>query len=398
MQPEDPKVRPRSRELLTILLALLPLAGAWLCSYLLFEYAKVGRHRAAYDLLRSDEDLFEQTYDRRDALPGAAAEIRWIGSATEPAHMAIIGSSPTARGIAREASRELAEGRSLDISKVWSFVTPIDRSLDTLKTVHEIQPVDVAVLECGFAFANDYMLGHRMESGLFKSDWNPTFPLHDSRLRALRSALGLPPIELGTAEQYGLRRRYLQRQLTARRWLELPPVDGYEEREEGTSSNPKLLGNYLLSHVLRRVATFARENAIGLIVFVPPGLHPVLWYGDGDYGNGGVDPSSESRRALRAIAYLERFKVLDYHDYTEDQGLFSDPLHLNPRGALEFSSTFFADLERVVASKGEDVAYEIRVRGEEPNDAGDARTGTAPTKGRVLSSARSSSGLRPDLE
>ena len=94
-----------------------------------------------------------------------------------------------------------------------------------------------------------------------------------------------------------------------------------------------------------------------MLVYVPPTLRPILSFALDD--DGWVDPSGQSRRALRAVADARGFKVLDYRDWSDDQALFRDPLHLNTGGAGEFSARFFRDLERVLRSDGADVAYQL---------------------------------------
>lgn len=349
------------RELLAIPLALVPLLLAWITSWLLYEQAGIGRHRALYDLLRSDESLLAETFAPRAPVETAAREVRWRGRPKRRANVMIVGTSPTRWGLVREAARPLERALGLEVHKLTTNVAPIDGMLDRVRTIHALEPIDVAVVECSLSFLNDYILGFRDEVEAFKGDWNENVPVYDADVLAMETALGLPEKEPGRPAQHRARVRALKPRLDANLWAVGSEGDRDEFVEHPTSvtDDPRVLECHVASYVLGRVADLCRAEGIGLVVYVPPAYRSLLLYAPQGEDGPRLDPAPHARRTLRAAARAGGFKVLDYHDFERDRGRFRDAVHLNSIGAARLSERFFADLERVLASAGADVAYEV---------------------------------------
>lgn len=358
---------------LSIGAAIIPLGVALVCTWVLYEFAGIGVPRDFYDLIRSEESLYNETYRRNGSTgqPRAVYAPRWVGKEDEPLNMLLIGTSPSMHAVLPGEADKLEDELHVEFYNVARSSFLLYRYYGELRILSSLIDIDIVLLEYSLLASSDYHFTYMVSGNRWKKDVLDE-EIHDA-MDALRQVW-----KGGKYTRYddSSKNYDAMYEKTRNNWLKVianpdePRIKPWKDgayrtaadrriQRHGTSDVASedmglLRTNYVALTVLERIYEFCVENQIALVIYVPPLSPEVTSSIDMPLGDAVMQ---YTRNALRYFSWRYNVKVFDYYDRYDELSFFNDPIHIRRDPAFEFSKELFKDLSEFMAAENKNYTY-----------------------------------------
>jgi len=281
-------MRLRHRYAASIVAAVIPLAIALTLTWALYVYAGIGKPRALYDVLRSNENLYQSVIasDKETSESHDTYEPKWQGTADEPLTVVFIGTSPTMHGVIPTSANEMEEDLNLRVYNMGRSNWHYYNYYDYVKVIDSLADVDIFVMEYNFALTSDHRLAFKYKQDSWKA------VVYDDRIydtiRALKKVWSSQDSGPRVPSTEGFDWTY---EKTKTLWQEVSAnpddarVKHYNHKAYRSAKNAwkrnrgitdidtedidLIRTNHVALTTIERISDYCTENDIGLVIYVP---------------------------------------------------------------------------------------------------------------------------------